>query len=199
MGNASRCRKDATRPRTPKEGLIIGPPSSRNSRRQRVCALVAALLLGSSMLLPAVSGALFNASIDPTLYGDLDQDNVPFMGDCACGPTSVENFIRVSAKRSSECLRPERPGVSFRIADSRTGRHCLARHWTNWTVFIPPASAGRFAQLNRVLKFTCNQHVVTGRFRGGRGLADAKSKDAARSAEASPSHITFIGATRAGV
>ena len=55
------------------------------------CVAVAALWLGSSLLLAPVSAAVFTANINPALYGNLDQDNVPFMGGCACGPTSVVN------------------------------------------------------------------------------------------------------------
>lgn len=52
---------------------------------------MAALWLGSSLLLAPVSAAVFTANINPALYGNLDQDNVPFMGGCACGPTSAVN------------------------------------------------------------------------------------------------------------
>jgi hypothetical protein len=65
---------------------------ARSSRwqTQRCAAMAALFLIGSVVLAPA-SGAVFSASIDPSDYGDLDQDNVPVGGGCACGPTSVVN------------------------------------------------------------------------------------------------------------
>jgi hypothetical protein len=68
------------------------PKSIRSTRPQfHLCALVTALWIGSALLQTPLSAAVLSASIDPSMYGDLDQDNVPAMGDCACGPTSVVN------------------------------------------------------------------------------------------------------------
>jgi hypothetical protein len=53
---------------------------------------VAALWVGSTLLIAPASGAVLSASIDPDLYGDLDQNDPNVMnGGCACGPTSVTN------------------------------------------------------------------------------------------------------------
>lgn len=68
--------------------------SNRSARRQsHLCVAMAALWLGCSMLLTPVSAEMFSASIDSDLYGDLIQGNVPDIGGCACGPTSVVNSL----------------------------------------------------------------------------------------------------------
>ena len=54
---------------------------------------IATLLLICTALLTPASAVFFSASIDPDLYGDLDQGNVPGIEGCACGPTSVVNSL----------------------------------------------------------------------------------------------------------
>jgi hypothetical protein len=63
--------------------------SRRSLWRSSLCVAMATLWIGSSVL--PVSAAVFTANINPAMFGNLDQDNVPFMGGCACGPTSAVN------------------------------------------------------------------------------------------------------------
>ena len=65
----------------------------RSPWQSKLCVALAALWIGSSLLNAPVSAAMFSASIDPTLYGNLDQANVPNIGGCACGPTSLVNSL----------------------------------------------------------------------------------------------------------
>jgi hypothetical protein len=45
------------------------------------------------------------------LYGDLDQDNVPFMGGCACGPTSVVNSFVYLQNEARNVYGPNGQGL----------------------------------------------------------------------------------------